>query len=147
MSSGQPNENEHDEEVQRMLALKRHEQPPPAFFRGFSEQIRDRIQTAGPTPTPTWRQWLSTEFYGVPIYACAAGVLVVGLLGAGLVSSLRLGPAQRGPDRGNAELVDGQSSPTLVPPQSRMPVAAAPKDPNGALQPTQARLAPDSPSK
>ena len=37
-----------DPEVQRILALKRHEQPPPAFFRGLSEQIIDRIQAGVP---------------------------------------------------------------------------------------------------
>ena len=139
MTPEQP-EQPNDAEVQRILALKRHEQPPPAFFRGFSEQIIDRIHTAGPPPRPTLRQRLSVEFYGMPIYACAAGLIVCGLLVIGLIGSLRVGPAQRATsaESADSQLVDGQSSPTLVPPQSPTP---PPTSPTGA-QPNRARIVP-----
>jgi len=154
MNSEQPNETE----VQRILALKRHEQPPPAFFHGFSEKVIDRIQTDGPAPRPTLRQRLSVEFYGVPIYICAVGLAVCGLLVIGLIGSLRVGPAQRAADGSETELVDGASSHSLVPPQARTPAAKAPPTNPGyerpgyerpaALQPqaTQARLVPEPPA-
>jgi hypothetical protein len=85
-------EPENDTEMQRMLALKRHEQPPVGFFHGFSEKVIDRIHTAGPAPKLTWRQRLSAEFYGVPLYVCLVGVMVFALLVAGLIAALRLPP-------------------------------------------------------
>jgi hypothetical protein len=141
-----------DPEVQRILALKRHEQPPPAFFRGFSEQIIDRIQAAGPAPRPTLRQRLSMEFYGVPIYICGAGLVVCGLLVVGLIGSLRVGPAQRAVEESHPELVDVEPAHSLVPPQSRTPSLNSPtKDPGRDLpprtQPAQARLIPETPPK
>jgi hypothetical protein len=148
MNPDQPN----DTEVQRMLALKRHEQPPPAFFHGFSDKVIDRIQTAGPAPRPTWRQRLGVEFYGIPIYVCAVGLIICGLLVVGLIGSLRVGPAQRAADGSSPQLVDGEPSHTLVPPQSRTPAPNAPS-PDGAydrpakMAPTQATLVPDPPAK
>ena len=148
MTPEQPN----DPEVQRILALKRHEQPPPAFFRGLSEQIIDRIQAAGPAPRPTLRQRLSMEFYGMPIYVCGAGLVVCGLLVVGLIGSLRVGPAQRAVEGSNPQLVDVEPTHSLVPPQLRTPPLNGPtKEPASdvppRIQPTQARLIPETPPK
>ena len=145
-------EQSNDPEVQRILALKRHEQPPPAFFRGFSEQIIDRIQAAGPAPRPTLRQRLSMEFYGVPIYICGAGLVVCGLLVLGLIGSLRVGPAQRAVEGSNPQLVDAEPAHSLVPPQPPTPpLNPQAKEPGyerpPRIQPTQARLAPETPGK
>ncbi len=129
------NEHNVETEVQRILALKRHEQPPPSFFAGFSDRVIEGIQTAGPAPRPTLRQRLSAEFYGVPIYVCAAGVAVCGLLAAGLIISLRVGPAK--PERvaagsganANAALVENEPSHTLVPPRRQPAVDDNPRTP------------------
>lgn len=166
MSLQQHKPDEAEAEVQRILALKRHEQPPPAFFQGFSEKVIDRIQTAGPGPRPTLRQRLSLEFYGVPIYICAAGVIVCGLLVAGLIGSLRVGPAQRPPEAKMTDPLAGQEpSHSLVPPQPPAPpllkdtatttapgvapgVAPTPSGPLSPPGPTRATLAvPDAPAK
>lgn len=129
-----------DSEVQRILALKRHEQPPPAFFQGFSDRVIDRIQTAGPAPRPTLRQRLSVEFYGVPIYICAAGILVCGLLAAGLIASLRVGPARPDPLAAVPDPSLGGPEPVhaLVPPTSTRSPGMNP----GVAQPVRASLGP-----
>lgn len=131
-----------DTEVQRILALKRHEQPPPAFFQGFSNRVIEGIHSAGPAPRPTLRQRLSVEFYGVPIYICAAGVLVCGLLAGGLIASLRVGPAKPDPlattsdPSGGAEPVHA-----LVPPTHSAGMSPATVQPLGS-RPIRASLAP-----
>ena len=137
-----------DDEVQRMLALKRHEQPPPTFFHGFSEKVIAGIHSAGPAPKLTLRQRLSVEFYGVPIYICAAGVMVCGLLVAGLIGSVRVEPPKA---------VDGESggAHTLVPPPPKPQFKAGSSSTDaetstespGGLQPARANFDPDPATK
>ncbi len=137
-----------DTEVQRILALKRHEQPPPAFFQGFSNRVIEGIHSAGPAPRPTLRQRLSVEFYGVPIYICAAGVLVCGLLAGGLIASLRVGPAKPDPFASKSD-PSGTTEPVhaLVPPASTPGLVPAATQPP-ANHPIRASLAPsESPSR
>ena len=103
--------------IQKILALKRHEQPPPAFFNGFSNRVLDRIRTE-PMPRPTWRERLSVEFYGVPLYMSLAGVAVCGLLVVGMISSLRVKPPSNAvqADRSSDPLVTVQPTHSIVPP-------------------------------
>ncbi len=132
-----------DTEVQRILALKRHEQPPPAFFQGFSDRVIEGIHSAGPAPRPTLRQRLSVEFYGVPIYICAAGVLVCGLLAGGLIASLRVGPAKADPLATKLDPSGAGAEPvhSLVPPLHSAGMAPGGAQPLGS-RPVRASLAP-----
>ena len=93
-------EQESFQELRRLLALKRHEQPPPGYFEGFSGQVIARIK-AGETPAAgsflerltaraPWLQSLWDGFEAKPIVAGAFGVGVCGLLVIGLVSSERM---------------------------------------------------------
>ena len=64
---------ENFESLQKLLKLKRHEQPPPRFFNEFSGRVIARIQSEGTRP-PRW--W---ERFGVdlrPVMAVGAGVTV-----------------------------------------------------------------------
>jgi hypothetical protein len=134
-------EPENDTEVQRMLALKRHEQPPVGFFHGFSDKVIDRIQTAGPAPKLTWRERLSAEFYGVPVYVCLVGVVVFALLVAGLLASLRLPPPNSSEDTVHS----------LVPPPPKTQIGGDPKAKEGSpvkgVQPMSATLVPETSGK
>lgn len=75
------------DELQRVLALKRHEQPPRKFFKGFSEKVMDRLQNPGPPPEPTLMQRLGLDFDTKPVLICLLGLVVCGLLAFGLISS------------------------------------------------------------
>jgi hypothetical protein len=92
-------EQEDFEELRRLLALKRHEQPPPGYFHDFSRQVIARIKAgeAGANESflgrlvghAPWLRNLWDGFEGKPILAGAFGVGVCSLLVFGLVSSER----------------------------------------------------------
>jgi hypothetical protein len=74
-------------ELQKVLALKRHEQPPTQFFRSLSGNVIERLQTGEAPAEPTWRQKAGLDFDAKPVLVCATGVGVCGLLLLGLISS------------------------------------------------------------
>jgi hypothetical protein len=87
------------ESLRRLLALKRHEQPPPGYFDRFSRQVIARIQAAeGTRIAPPvegfgwqipWLRRLWAALETQPIFAGAFGLAVCGLLAAGIVYSER----------------------------------------------------------
>jgi hypothetical protein len=91
-------ESEQFDELRRLLALKRYEQPPPGFFNHFSGQVIARIQ-AGERGNDSLLQnffdsssWLSRLWSSVgakPILAGAFGVTVCSVLIAGVAFSDR----------------------------------------------------------
>ena len=46
------------EAVSKLLALKRHEEPPPGYFDRLPGDIRACIAHAAAHPEPFWRRWL-----------------------------------------------------------------------------------------
>jgi len=80
-------ENSTQDELQRVLALKRHEQPPRKFFKGFAEKVMDRLQNPEPPPEPTLLQRLGLDLDAKPVLICLSGLVVCGLLALGLILS------------------------------------------------------------
>jgi hypothetical protein len=90
-------EQENFESLQKLLALKRHEQPPPGYFNRFSDQVMIRIE-AGETGRTIGERlsfdvpWLR-RFWSLldapPILAGAIGAATCGLLIAGVMYSER----------------------------------------------------------
>lgn len=80
-------EDSTQDELQRVLALKRHEQPPETFFKGLSEKVMDRLQNPEPPPEPTLMQRLGLDQDSKPVLICLLGLVVCGLLAFGLISS------------------------------------------------------------
>jgi hypothetical protein len=84
------------EPLRRLLALKRHEQPPPGYFERLPAEIRARLRAAGPA-NATRRQepetegsWLLRLWAGLsakPAWAGAFGVLICGAALTGIFFS------------------------------------------------------------
>ena len=70
--------------LKKLLALKRHELPPPGFFSRLPDRIIARIEAEGlARQLPWWERWISS-LEAKPVLAGAYGLLVGGLLVVGL---------------------------------------------------------------
>jgi hypothetical protein len=113
-----PTESEEFQQVRRLLALKRHEQPPSGYFNGFSRQVILRIQSGEARQRVSWLERLQSEVPWLqrlwsaldakPMLAGAFGVTVCGLLVGGLVYSYQVEPASGDP------LVEAPADPSAV---------------------------------
>lgn len=96
-------EQDNSQPLQRLLALKRHEQPPPGYFENFSAQVLARIEAGEQAAPDTFWEWLSLEASWLqrlwvaletkPVFAGALGAGVCGLLLAGVLYSQSVEPA------------------------------------------------------
>jgi hypothetical protein len=85
--------------LRRLLALKRHEQPPPGYFEGFSAQVMARIKAGERVDEGVlarlfweapWLQRLWAALEAKPALAGAFGAAVCGLLIFGVIYSERI---------------------------------------------------------
>jgi hypothetical protein len=90
------NENENNfESLRRLLALKRHETPPPGYFENFSGEVMARIRAgdAGQTESASgqlpWLFRLLTAFEAKPAFAGAFASALCLLLVLGIVYAER----------------------------------------------------------
>jgi hypothetical protein len=113
-------ESDKQAELKKMLALKRHEQPPTQFFRKLSGKVIERLQDPEIPAEQTWRQRVGLDFDAKPVLVCAAGVGVCGLLLLGIISSQRLEPSS------GATSQAGSLPMTLVPLDQNAPVGSGP---------------------
>jgi len=91
---------ENFEQLRRLMALKRHEQPHPRYFNDFSSQVIARIklgETGDDAPAlkgmfweAPWLQRLWAALETKPILAGAVGVAACALLVSGVVYSDRI---------------------------------------------------------
>lgn len=75
------------ETLRKLMALKRHEQPPPNYLDSLSSQIINRIERGEGRPT-FWER-LSGTVVGRPTLAYALGLTVCGGIGLGAVCMVR----------------------------------------------------------
>ena len=90
-------EQENFEALQRLLKLKRHEQPPPRYFNDFSSQVIMRIKVGGEDKQESFFEFLSMEalwvqrllgaFETKPAVAWMFGLSVCALVVSGVVYS------------------------------------------------------------
>jgi hypothetical protein len=88
-------ETENFDQLRRLLALKRHEQPPPGYFHHFSSQVIARIEAGERADDPVglvrfiwegvWLQRLWDAIESKPALAGVFGAAVCGFLVAGVI--------------------------------------------------------------
>jgi hypothetical protein len=92
------NENENNfESLRRLLALKRHESPPPGYFNNFSSRVIARIRAGKPKASASWLElpWLSKFLEALQAKPAFAGgfaatlclLLIAGIIYAGQTES------------------------------------------------------------
>ncbi len=111
MQPAPTNPDEFDQ-VKRLLALKRHEEPPPGYFDRLPGQIRARIAQAEAQPVPFWRRWLEAWDLS-PALATSYAVAVVMLVLGGIWFTRQAG-APDGPQMVNAPRLDTNQNPAMV---------------------------------
>jgi hypothetical protein len=80
-------ENENDfEALRRLLALKRHEIPPPGYFEDFSARVIGRIRAAEAVRELPWLLRLLQAFENKPAYPVTFASALCTLLLFGIVS-------------------------------------------------------------
>lgn len=112
-------DSENFDAVRRLLALKRHEQPPPGYFNNFSSQVISRIKAGeGAEPASAigrlfgkagWWQHLVAVLEAKPAFAGAFGAAVCALLISGIVYS------ENGPTPASAALMEPEAGSSLAP--------------------------------
>ena len=85
-------EQDQFEQVRKLLALKKHEQPPPRYFQEFSGRVIARIHALESAQPVTWRRRLGLDFDLKPALLGVFGVAACGLLLVGVISSLGVTP-------------------------------------------------------
>jgi hypothetical protein len=82
---------ENFESLRRLLAWKRHEQPPPGYFNDFSRRVIARIEAGEQgTDRAGWSTWLLRVWLALqarPAFAGAFGAAVCAFLVVGMVGS------------------------------------------------------------
>ena len=110
-------ETEDFEQLRRLLVLKRHEVPPPGYFNRLSDQIVARLHGPEPLEPLTWWERFGLDFDLKPALVCGLGVLVCGLLAAGVIAGTQLGET--------ASLAGNIEAPPLLDPTGSVPASMA----------------------
>ncbi len=81
-------DSEQFKQLQKLLTLKRHEQPPPGYFHNFSGQVIARIKAGEQGESgPAWLRKLWALFETKPMLTGAFGAAVCALVISGIVFS------------------------------------------------------------
>ncbi len=82
-------ESQEFEQLRRLLALKRHEEPPPGYFHHFSREVTVRIKAGetGETKARNWAERIWAMLETKPAFAGAFGASICAVLVSGLLNS------------------------------------------------------------
>lgn len=68
------------QDLRRLLALKRHEQPPPGYFNYLPDKIMMRIERDDLSEHSTWWEWFIRKLDAQPVLAGAYAFAISGLM-------------------------------------------------------------------
>ncbi len=86
-------EQENFEGLTKLLALKRHEQPPPRYFDQLSSNVLDHLREAQAQQAIPWWESLRMSLDWRQALAYSAGLAACGMIAAGMLSSSQTNPA------------------------------------------------------
>jgi hypothetical protein len=127
-------EHHQEDELQKMLALKRHEAPPAPFFKGFSHRVMASLDAPDPAAALPWWKRLGHDIDSKPVLVCVSGIVVCGLLAAGMIASLRMEPPKKRNVAADNMIVTPPSH-LLADPGSELAPAPAPISPQKIGEP------------
>jgi hypothetical protein len=78
------------DDLQKLLALKRHEQPPQRFFTRFTHSVLENLNTPERRETMSWLQRLGVHFDLSPAVVGAIGLVVCTLLAMGMSVAMKM---------------------------------------------------------
>lgn len=67
-------------DLRRLLALKRHEQPPPGYFSYLPDKVMMRVEQDDLSEYSTWWEWLVRKLDAQPVLAGAYAFAISGLM-------------------------------------------------------------------
>ncbi len=68
------------DDLRRLLALKRHEKPPPGYFGYLPDKIMMRLEREDISEYSTWWQWMVQKLDAQPVLAGAYAFAISGLM-------------------------------------------------------------------
>ena len=78
--------------VRRLLALKRHELPPPGYFNEFPRRVIARLEREQSVDSATWFGKLVRVLQLKPVFASGLGIVALGILAFRLVAFQQFEP-------------------------------------------------------
>lgn len=67
-------------DLQRLLALKRHETPPPGYFNYLQDKVASRIEREDMARHSNWWRWLVQKLDAQPVFAGAYAFAISSLM-------------------------------------------------------------------
>jgi hypothetical protein len=74
-----PSPEDDFQQLRRLLALKKHEEPPPGYFHYLPDRVLTRIERSLSTQS-TWWDWLVAKLDAQPVLAGAYAFAISGLM-------------------------------------------------------------------
>lgn len=127
------------DELQRLLALKRHERPPQPFFSRLADNVLHNLDAPERPETMSWLQRVGVHFDVSPAVVGGVGISLAALLVAGMIIATRVENPLRADD---PLLTTPNGEPVALGPQEKQPRTVP--NPEAVPKSTAPMITPDS---